>query len=644
MLDSLRRGAAKVFAIALFCVLILSFALWGIPNYNRDFSQNTLAQVGAQRITEDEYRRYFDSHLNAFSQQAGQRLTRENARLAYKIQQLQQGNYNADLDRELLNQQISQATLDQQARSMRLGLAESSIVEAIRSDPQYQGPDKKFNRALFEERVRQAGFTDVGYIRERRSGEIREHITESIVGGLAPSATLIGIAHKYREESRTIASVTLDQAKLPKIADPDEAKLKEFYDGNKRQFIAPETRQIAVLFLGRDDIKQRAAIEDAEVKAAWEKDQTGWNIPERRRMQQIAFKSRDAAVAVAKEIASGKSFLMAALEENGAQGRLDQGVIARSGIGDAKVASAAFSLPLNQLSEPIEVRSGAVLIRITEIQPGRARPFEEVAKEIREDLEQRKIRDIGQRLHDQIEDLRGAGKSLKQVADELKLKLTEIARLDKSGNGPDGKPALAHPDAARIVASAFEGDKSVPREPLELSDGAEAWIEVAAVTPETQKAFDDVKADAKTAWLEAETRKAASAAAQALVERIKKGETLEAVAKSQALKVETSKPFKRSAPAAGVPTAAMRQAFTLPKGGAAMAETQDGKSRLVYVVTEIKPAEAPSKEESARLSQLLESQFQADARTTYINALRNRLGVTVDETAYKRILGADRQQ
>ena len=85
MLDKLRRGASKVFAIALFCVLILSFALWGIPNYNRDFSQNTLAQVGDRRITEEEYRRFFESHLNAFSQQSGQRLTRENARLAYRI-------------------------------------------------------------------------------------------------------------------------------------------------------------------------------------------------------------------------------------------------------------------------------------------------------------------------------------------------------------------------------------------------------------------------------------------------------------------------------------------------------------------------------------------------------------------------------
>ena len=559
------------------------------------------------------------------------------------FQQIQSGNFNADLDRELLELQISQASLDQQARDMGLAIPEAAIVAGIRNDPRYQGPDKKFNRAIFEERVRQSGFNDVGYIRERRASDLRDHLTESIVAGITPSNTLITIAHKFREETRTVAAMTFDATKLPKVADPDDTKLKEFYETNKRQFVAPETRQIAVLFLARDDITSRAAVDAAEVKATWEKSRTSWDIPERRRMQQIVYKSKDAAQAVAKEIAAGKSFLMAALEEQGAQGRLDQGLLPRSGISDSKLAAAAFSLPLNQLSEPIEVKGAAVLIRITEIQPGRARPFDEVEKEIKEDLESRKARDLGQRLHDQIEDMRGAGKSLKQAADELKLKVTEIAEVDKSGKSADGKPALTHADASRVIGSAFEGDKAVPRDPLELSDGSEAWIEVLAVTPEKQKGLDDVKAELKTAWLQAENRKAASAAAQALVERIKKGETLEAVAKSQTVKVDISKPFKRSEPVTGLPPGAIRQAFTLPKGGVAMAETADGKSRLVYVVTEIKVADAPTKEQAEQLSRFLEGQIQNDARTTYLTALRNRIGVTVDETAFKRILGNERQ-
>lgn len=645
MLESLRQGASKILAITLFCVLILSFALWGIPNYNRDYSQSTLATVGDGRITEEEYRRFFDSHLAIFSQQAGQRLTRENARLSYRIQQIQQGNFSADLDREILNLQIGQTVLDQQAKRMGLGLSDAAMVEAIRSDPAFQGPDKQFSRATFEARVREANLSDVAYIRDRKANEMREQITELVVAGVGPSETLVTVAHKFREEARTISFITLDPAKVPKPAEPDEAKLKEFYEASKAQFKAPETRSFVAVLLTRDDVKSRSAVDDAEVKTTWEKSRDTWNIPERRRFQQITFKSWDAAVAIAKEIASGtKSFLMAALEENGAAGRVDQGVVSRAGIGDQKVAAQIFSLPLNQLSEPIEARNGILLLRVTEIQPGRERPFDEVAKEVREEIEQKKLREAATRLHDQIEDLRGAGKTLKLIAEELKLKFHEVKDAPRNGLGADGKPVLELAEAGRMIASAFEGPKELPREPLELQEGTEAWVEVTAINAERQKTFDEVKADAAKAWIDIEGRKALTAAAQALVDRMKAGETFEAVAKSQGLTIETLPPFKRTAPATGISTAAARQAYTLPKGGFSASDTVDGKSRIVYVVSDIKSAEAPSKEEADRLRQALRQQQQSDARTVLVGALRNRIGVSIDEKAYQRIVGTEQQR
>ena len=179
---------------------------------------------------------------------------------------------------------------------------------------------------------------------------------------------------------------------------------------------------------------------------------------------------------------------------------------------------------------------------------------------------------------------------------------------------------------------------------LELSEGGQAWVEVAAVTPARQKTLDEVKADVKAGWLVAEARKALAAASDALVNRVKAGETLEAVAKSQGLKVETQKPFKRQGPFTGIPPAAGRQAFTLPKGGIGAAETQDGKSRVIYTVTEIKQPAAPAKEETDRLTRALHLQYQNDARTIYVSALRNRAGVKIDENAYKRLIGSDQQQ
>jgi peptidyl-prolyl cis-trans isomerase D len=216
--------------------------------------------------------------------------------------------------------------------------------------------------------------------------------------------------------------------------------------------------------------------------------------------------------------------------------------------------------------------------------------------------------------------------------------------MARNGNRPDGKPALEHPDAAKIVASAFEGAKEIPRDMIELSEGAEAWVEVVAVTPERQKSLDDVKADVLAIWAETEMRRALAAAAQALVDRIKAGEKFDAVAASIGAKVETAGPFVRNAQQAGLSGATIRQAFTLPKGGIGVAETPDNKSRSVFVVSEIKVADAPTEEQARRIRDALTAQYQSDARVVYVSALRNRMGVTVDEKAFQRIVGTAAQR
>lgn len=641
MLDNLRKGASKVMGTLLFLVLILSFALWGIPNYTRDITSNTIATVGGAQLTADEFRRFTEEQLQQLSLQAGRRLTRENARLAYQIQQFQQGNFNADLDRDLLGFQINQMLLEEKAKSLGLSMSDATLVAAIRNDPAYQGADKKFSREVFDEKLRQLGMTEAGYFRERRSSGLREQILRSLVSGLAPSKAMIDIAHQYQEEKRTISWFALDPAKQPKIADPDEAKLKEQYELSKRQFVQLETRKITLMKLTREAIRAGAKVTDGEVKAAWEKDPEAWNIPERRRVQQIVCKTKDECEGVAKEIAGGKSFLMAALETNGARGRLDQGLVSRSSIPDAKMAATVFELPLNKLSEPLETRAGVLLVRVTEIAAARKRTFEEVAKDVHEELVQLKEREVATRMREQIEDLRGAGKSLKEIGGSMKLEVKEIASIDKAGRGPDGKPALTEQDAARIVASAFDGPKEVPRDPIELADGTEAWVEVQSITPQRDKPLDEVKDDVRKLWIEAETRKALTKAADEIAKKIKAGTSLADAAKAAAATVETSEPFKRSSGGGKVPPTAIRLAFTLAKGAVGTAETTDGKSRVVFVVTDITPAKAPTADEADKLKTGLAFQLQNDAQSLYVQALRKEIGVSIDEAAYKRAIGAD---
>ena len=629
MLEMLRRGLAKIMVFTLFSILIISFAIWGIGDVIRSGGQAPLAEVGPVHISAQEFTAALQYRRQVVSRQLGQPITPELSR-------------TFGIDAAVLGDLINGAVLSNEARTLGVRLSDQAIADLIRADSAFQGADHKFSRSLFDERIRQAGFSEQRYFQERRNQEVREQLTDSVLVGIQPSDTLIGIIHRYREEMRSIAYVRLDPEKVAKPADPDEKTLRAFYEEQKRAFTVPERRSLVVMLVTPDNLRERAKVSDEDVRKSWESSRSAWDIPERRRVQQIEYKTKEEAEGEAKAIEDGKAFLLAALEAN-ARAPLDLGLVARRELPE-NLAKVAFELPLNKLSEPLQVRGGYAIMRVTAIEPARERSFDEVKAEVRRSLEDTKLREITGQLHDEIEDKRGATdatEKLKAIANELKLPLIEAKDVDSRGHTPDGKPAITHPDAEKFIASAFEGDITTPRDVVSLTDGGEAWVEVTNVTPSATRPFDEVKADVEKLWRERELKAALGKQVQALVDRIKAGETLAVVAKELGAEEQTPPAFKRTEPPPGISPAGARQAFTIAKGGAGSAATPDDKTRIVFVVTDIKVADAPTKEQGDALKAELGRELQNDAWQTYISALRERQGVKINDAVYRRTVGLD---
>ncbi|MGE0766373.1 MAG: peptidyl-prolyl cis-trans isomerase, partial [Hyphomicrobiaceae bacterium] len=551
------------------------------------------------------------------------------------------------IDAAVLGELVNSAAISNFASDLGMRLSDQAVADMIRDDPAFQGPDKTFSRAIFNERIRQAGFTEQGYFTERRNNEIRGQISGALVAGIAAPDALADIMYRFRDETRTVRYITLDPDKVPNPGEADEKALKSLYETQKTAFAEPERRTIAVLLLTSDILKERSKVTDEDVRKAWDEARESWNIPERRRIQQISYPTKEEAEGEKKAIEGGKSFLLAALEANGAQGRLDQGLIARREISDVNFAKVAFELPLNKVSDPVQVRGGWLLLRVSEIEPGKTRTFDEVKADVRKSLEEQKSHDLVGKLRDEIEDKLGATDAtakLKAIATELNLKLLEATSVDAKGMSPDGKPALSHPDANRFIASAFEGDALTPRDPITLTDGGEAWIEVTDVKPAVTKPFDAVKADVEKLWVAREKRTALNKAAQDLVDRIKAGASLESIATELGLEIKATSAFKRASAPTGLSQAAARVAFTLPKGGAATAASADDKTRIVMVVSEVTPAPEPTPAQMEAVRKELGQELQRDTLQTFVSALRTRQGVQLHDAVYKRAVGLDQPQ
>ncbi len=631
MLDAMRRGAVNWLAKILLGLLIVAFAIWGVADVFRGYGRGTLARIGKTEISVEEYRQAYNEEVAAISRRMGRSLTTEQAKLL-------------GLEHRALSRLIGAAAVDAHAHELRLSLSDKGIADIIREDSAFRDATGAFSNQVFHNYLRQNGMPEGRYVETRRKEEVREQLTDTLLGTVAVPQLLIDLLHRFGQETRVIEFFTPDYDKVIKIAEPDESKLKEYYDQNKRQFMTPELRKVNVLLLTRGDAKARLAPSEEDVKAAYDRDKEKFNVPEKRRIQQLSFADRAAADKAYAELAKAKNFKEAVATLGFKDSDIELGLLARTDLIDAKIAEAAFGLKKNELSKPVEGQFAIVLLRVGEIVPGKQRTFEDVKGEIRDRLADERVNKELHDLHEKIEDERSSGKSLREIADGLKLPFRDIAEIDRNANTGAGKPALEIAEAAKIAQAAFSGTAGIEAEATDLGDGGYAWVDVLAVTAEKQKPFEEVKDQAKTATIEQERRKEIAVFASKLVERLAAGETMEALAKETGAKVEKSDPVIRTAPPPALPQNALQQAFALPKGGATSALTADGKARIILRVADVIAAPPPTQEQTDRLKGELARQLQTDLFAEYIGGLQTRYGLSVNDAALKQALGPEREQ
>ena len=260
MLDALRRGSTGWIAKLLFALLVLSFAVWGVADVFTGWGRGAIAKVGDQEIRVEDYQRAFQNEINQISQQAGRRITTEQA-------------HAAGLDNRVLAQLIGWSAVEAHANELGLALSDESLAEAMKTDPAFKGPDGKFNRLAFENVLDRLGISERGFLQLRRRDELRGQLTSALINGVAVPDSMIELVNNWRDETRIAEHFTIDADKAVTVPEPDEAKIKATYESNKQTFMAPEFRKIGLLVLSVDELKKSMNVTDAEAQAAYDDSQ-----------------------------------------------------------------------------------------------------------------------------------------------------------------------------------------------------------------------------------------------------------------------------------------------------------------------------------------------------------------------------------
>ncbi|WP_377288715.1 peptidyl-prolyl cis-trans isomerase [Rhizobium sp. SG2393] len=630
MLEMLRAFARTWVMKGLMIVLVVSFGVWGISSSLHTGVSDSVVTVGDVKVKPLDFRLAYERQVAQLSRQFGQRLTPDQAR-AFGV------------EAQVFSQVIAGATLDQLAEKMSLGLSKDRLAQLISEDPTFHGVNGQFDRVAFASILRNAGLREQDYIDNRSQVAVRSQIVDAVSDGYQPPKVLVDAIRQYRQESRTVDYLMLSNANIDPVKAPADDVLAPWFEKNKANYKAPEFRKVGYLKLEPADIADESAVTEEDLKTEYERRKATFSAPETRTIEQLTFPSREAADAAAAKLAAGTTFDQLVSEQGKTATDVLLGDFTKDSLPDQKIAAAAFAVATDGGTTPVVDGAFApVIVRVTNIKPATVKSFDEVKDTLRKDIALDNASNELVGIHDRIEDLRSQGTPIKEAAQQMKLNYVEVPAIDARGNDKDGEPVTTLPQAQDLLSEIFKSDVNGETQAVTLGRDGYVWFDVLDIEPARDRTLAEARDRVIADWTAEQQRAALAARAKELEERVKKGETLQAIATELGLVVETKSGLHRNAQDAALSPAAVAAAFSGPNGEVATAPGVGGEGQILLKVTDVQDVPGDVLDNDARGIEAVARASGDDILDQMVSTLQTAYGVQINQALADQTIASTR--
>ena len=633
MLTQMRALSQNLFGRAIMAVvlgfIILSFAVWGIGDRFTNFNADQLVSVGATKISVEDYRTAYQNELQQLQEKAKRGITNTEAK-------------RMGVDREVLSRLLSNAILDHEAGKLDLAVGDGEIARQITQDPVFFGRAGQFDRDRFKQLLSENNMAESTYVREQRGLMLRRDVSDAVVGGLEVPQIVKDSIVRYQGEVRDLTFFTLPATAAGQVPAPTPVQLQQFYDERPTAFTAPEYRKLVVLSVVPGNLVKPDAVSEADARKRYDElKDTLFRIPERRAIDQLFFPDATAAKAARDGLDKGQSFADLLKAQKKTEADVSLGTVTREQLGDKALGDAAFALPDGGTSQPVTTQFGTVLVHVAKIEPGRSRSFDEAKPELENQVAIIRAKDQANKLRDDIENQRTAGKTLAEAATAAGVKPRTIDAIDAQGFDKSHKPVEGLVDGPATLKAAFGADIGADTEYLQASGGGNVWYEVLGVDAAHKLPLADVKPRVEEMWKADETARRLAKASEAIVGEINGGKPLAEVAAAHGgLKVSKAADLSRTG-APELPANVAAAIFQIPVGKAGAAPAGGGR-RLVFKIDAAQvPPLKPGDTQLDKLMGQVKNGVTDDVLAQYLSEAQHEIGVKLNERALQSALGDD---
>jgi peptidyl-prolyl cis-trans isomerase D len=436
-----------------------------------------------------------------------------------------------------------------------------------------------------------------------KQGLLEEKFRRLVTDGVSAGPAELMEQYRYQNEKVKLNYALVKPEDLEAKITPNEDEIKAAYEKRKSQYQIPEKRSVEYGLVDVSKLRQSVQISDDDLKMKYQQDIAQYQVPNRVHAQHILFMTvgkpdavvdeiRKKAEDVLKQARKGTKFDDLAKKDSEDPGSKDKG-------GDLgwlvqgqtvpEFEKAAFSLQPGQVSDLVKTQYGFHIIKVLEKETAHTKPFDEVKDSIRAPMMLSKADDEASKVADQLAAaIRKSNRTpLADLARDYHLQVSQtraVAATDQLlelGNSNDAKDTIFR---------LREGEVSPPIR----TDRGYVVLALKQVLPAHQGSLDEVREKIVASLKQEKAQELARSKAEELSKRAKSGEKFDSAAKALGLDPKTSEDFARSGSIPGVGSGKqVGAAFNMKIGEVSTAQNL-GLNWLVYRVdgkTEANPAD-----------------------------------------------------
>ena len=520
MLDSFRSNMKGV-ALAITILIAVVFILSGTGTmFLTNSIDGAVAEVGEVEISE------FDV-LRSISNQK-QQILEQNPEIDSSL-------LDDDLLRpSALERLIRREVLVQTAAKKGLRMSNSSINSEILAIDGFQ-TDGKFDQDRYKFALQNQGYTHASF-KQMLNNDL---IVQQLISGISDTAFVTEFEDRalsrVSEQKRDYYYLTIPSDQTRSSITISEDDIETFYGNNLSNFVTEPMVKIDYIELSPELLADKDSVTDDMIRQRFEMERDSLEFAESRRVSHILITESNPALI--KEIQE-KLELSIPFEDLVTEYSEDFGSASIGGdlgftSGDTfpeNFEDAVKVLEIDQISDPILTEAGTHLIKLTDIQRNDL-VFEDERDRILQELSGELISDVFIEKLEILKELSFNAQSLNEVAEdmELEMKTTDFfARSGGNGIASNGQ----------VIDIAFSDDllnNGYASEVIELETDSYVVLKLNEFADAQQKVLADVEDDISVQLTDSRLEELMIERSNRLLELVKAGETIEAVAKQEDL-------------------------------------------------------------------------------------------------------------